>query len=302
MYRKILSKIKLGFIPCQGNEYRSKFLEATFYLVIFLLVLKIFSIPFLIYFPKSSLFADITKTALINLVNQERESLGLQTLNENIILNQAAYLKAEDMMENDYFSHQSPEGFSPWYWFKKVGYDYKLAGENLAIGFLDSEEVHQAWLDSFSHKDNLLNPNYQEIGIGVVKGDFQNNETTVVVQLLGAPQAPIVSLTQEEGIEEGEILPQEELSSPVQETEVKDATALSFFRFIYSGYDDLIQKISYGLLILMIISLMITTLVKPDVSLVLRTIIFIVLLSFSIILDKETIIQLIPHSFIIYGL
>ncbi|GAH47620.1 unnamed protein product, partial [marine sediment metagenome] len=76
------------------------------------------------------------------------ESLGLSALRENPQLSKAALLKAQDMLENDYFAHRSPEGITGWYWIKKAGYNYQRAGENLAIAFLDSEEVHKAWNDS----------------------------------------------------------------------------------------------------------------------------------------------------------
>ena len=141
--KKILRKAKILFIPCEGNHYKPRFLAggALFYFVLTLLFLKLIAISFVAYFPKTIFFADLTKTALIQLTNQERQSLGLSTLKENSTLDQAAQQKAQDMLSSDYFSHYSPTGVCPWYWFKKVGYNYQLAGENLAIGFLDSEEV-----------------------------------------------------------------------------------------------------------------------------------------------------------------
>ncbi|PIT94600.1 hypothetical protein COT96_03040, partial [Candidatus Falkowbacteria bacterium CG10_big_fil_rev_8_21_14_0_10_38_22] len=150
MVQKILSKFKLIFIPCKENRYRPKVLDTKFllYYLIFLFTLKILIIPFIIYFPKSIFFAEITNNAIIEFTNQERQLTGLSFLKENPVLDQAAYLKAQDILEKSYFSHKSPEGISPWYWFKKAGYDYKFAGENLAIGFLDSEEVINAWYDS----------------------------------------------------------------------------------------------------------------------------------------------------------
>jgi uncharacterized protein YkwD len=110
----------------------------------------------------------------------------LGELQSNLLLDQAAMLKAQDMLNFDYFSHNSPEGKTPWYWIKLAGYNYQKAGENLAIGFVDGEEVMQAWEDSPSHLANLINPGYKEIGIGVARGDFQGQQITIVVQMFGS--------------------------------------------------------------------------------------------------------------------
>lgn len=329
MINKIIDKLKLIFIPCEDNKYRPKFLEGNFlyYYLILLLVLKIILLPFFIYFPKSVFFADLTEVTLIKLTNNTREFLGLQPLKENPILNTAAYLKAKDMIEKDYFSHQSPEGFSSWYWFKKAGYNYQQAGENLAIGFLDSEEVHQAWLDSPSHKRNLLDPNYREIGLAVLRGDFQGNETTVVVQLLGTPktqttieekkEVPIVEIEKEpeKEIRKEEVLPKEEkvatetITIQPREIEKKNEIGLNFLSFLASDYHNLLQKIIYGSLIFIIISLFITILFDVFVyrafeiqykDIVLKAVAFSILLILLLFIGKGTIIQLIPHNFSIY--
>jgi hypothetical protein len=211
--KKILKKAKILFIPCEENKYKPRFLESQvlFYWILSLLILKLIAISFIYYFPKTVFFADLTKTALIQLTNQERQSLGLPTLKENPQLTQAAYQKAADMLAQDYFSHWSPTGVSPWYWFKKEGYNYQIAGENLAIGFLDSDEVVRAWLNSPSHRDNLLNPNFQEIGLAVLKGDFQGSETTVVVQLFAKPisKAPAPAAVSTPSVEATKIIPKE---------------------------------------------------------------------------------------------
>jgi len=190
MTENIWLKLKLIFVPTRENNFRPKFLTSRvlLYCLLILFILKIITVPFLIYFPKSALFGDISKIALIKILNHDREEAGIGPLKENTVLNNAAVLKAKDMLAKDYFSHQSPEGVDPWHWFKIAGYNYKIAGENLAIGFLDSGEVNQAWLDSPSHKANLLNSNYKDVGIAVLTGDFQGNETTVVVQLFGQLQ------------------------------------------------------------------------------------------------------------------
>lgn len=182
------TKLKLIFIPVQENNFRPKLLDSNFliYYLAVLLVIKFAVLPAFFCLYRSSMFASITKEALVNLTNQERKSLGLGELRSDPLLDQAAALKAQDMLNFDYFSHNSPEGKTPWYWIKLSGYNYQKAGENLAIGFVDGEEVMQAWEDSPSHFANLINPGYKEIGIGVARGDFQGQQITVVVQMFGS--------------------------------------------------------------------------------------------------------------------
>lgn len=153
--------------------------------VVLLLLIKIATASIGISFPHNVFFADITKGALEDMTNQSRQSLGLRPLEDNLSLDQAAQLKAEDMVQNQYFAHTSPTGVTPWFWFSKVGYLYQYAGENLAVGFYDSDQVYQAWLNSPEHKANLLNPNYQDTGIAVLPGLGQS-ATIVVVQLFGS--------------------------------------------------------------------------------------------------------------------
>ncbi len=188
--KRILSAIKIFFLPCSENRYRPKLLEGKILgnLLVFLLLLKLLTLPLIFSVSKTFYFAEITKAVLVELLNQERKLRGLPPLKENQKLETAAFLKAKDMLEKNYFAHRSPEGLSPWYWFKVAGYNFAFAGENLAIGFLDSKEVHQAWMESPLHRQNILNPKFQEIGIAVLKGEFNGNEVYVVVQHFGTPK------------------------------------------------------------------------------------------------------------------
>ena len=113
------------FIPCKENKHRPKFLTSDFaiYCVLFLLILKLAIFPFLACFPKTTFFADISKIILVDLTNKERESLGFSSLDSDTRLEEAARRKAQDMIDHDYFSHQSPDGTEPWYWVKQAGYE-----------------------------------------------------------------------------------------------------------------------------------------------------------------------------------
>ncbi|MFH1610534.1 MAG: CAP domain-containing protein, partial [Patescibacteria group bacterium] len=300
------------------------------------LVLKIISIVVFIDFPKNIFFADITRANLITLLNQERVSLGLQPLVENQRLDEAALLKAKDILEKDYFSHQSPEGVTPWYWFLKTGYNYKYAGENLAIGFLNSEDVYNAWLNSASHRENMINPNYREVGTAILTGNFKGNNTTVIVQLFGSPkiinipigkeiveEQPVQPVSEDIIIEDTpEIIVEEsntivqntvtqsEVLSQISEYPVLKASSrgnsntfyLKFLNFIFYNSDIIFKYIVYSLLTLIGTALLINILINfniQDRRLILRSLIIIVLLSTTALLNKEIINQIIPYKIII---
>lgn len=193
MIKEIFLKLKIVFIPVKENNFRPKFLDSNFliYYLAVLLIVKFAILPFFFCFYQTSFFASLTKEALVNLTNQERRFLGLSDLQSSRLLDSAAALKAQDMLNLDYFGHSSPEGKTPWHWINLVGYDYQKAGENLAIGFIDGEEVMKAWQESPSHRANIINSGYKEIGIGIAKGDYQGQEITVVVQMFGSKKENI---------------------------------------------------------------------------------------------------------------
>lgn len=136
-------------------------------------------------YPSEAEFSTITTKRIIELTNQARAEKGISVLRENDLLNQAAALKARDMLAHNYFAHYSPQKVAPWHWFKEVSYNYTYAGENLAMNFSEAEDAMTAWLASPTHRDNLLSQNYEDIGVAVVVGEINGEETTLVVQLFG---------------------------------------------------------------------------------------------------------------------
>lgn len=135
------------------------------------------------------LVSTILPAVIVDLTNEERGQQSLQSLRHNSVLDAAAKLKAEHMAEYEYFAHFSPDNVSPWHWYGQVGYQYVHAGENLAIHFSDSDEVVQAWMESPTHRANIMNGQFAEIGIGTARGSYQGYPTTYVVQLFGTPLA-----------------------------------------------------------------------------------------------------------------
>jgi len=182
--------IKDTFYPYKDNNHTPHFwhpLSVTF-LVIILIVLSgavVFKTQDV---NEQSLLGDIKSGVVIALTNTERLEAGVPELVENEVLNQAALLKAQDMADKSYFAHYSPEGLSPWYWFTQAGYQYQKAGENLAVNFDDSKRVVNAWMNSPTHRANIIKDGYTEIGIGVAEGKYKGKNATFTVQLFGKPK------------------------------------------------------------------------------------------------------------------
>ncbi|MEK7565588.1 MAG: CAP domain-containing protein [Patescibacteria group bacterium] len=141
---------------------------------------------------------NITIDDLLKNTNEQRIQQGAPVISLNNELSTAAKAKAEDMFANQYWAHTSPTGRDPWYFILNTGYNYLYAGENLARDFADSQGVVNAWMNSPTHKENLLNSRYQEVGFAVVNGKYNGYETTLVVQVLGTKQgsAPTVNAPQ----------------------------------------------------------------------------------------------------------
>lgn len=182
-------------IPHQTNNHKAKILHpSTLSVIVAIFLTSQFFLNFFALLQPSVLgFAsNITPEQVVELTNRKRAEQGLAPLTLNGKLNEAAQRKAGDMFAFNYWSHVSPSGRDPWAFFKEVGYRYLYAGENLARDFMDSESTIEAWMNSPTHKDNILNNHYKETGIAVVDGTLDGVETTLVVQLFGTPTpAPV---------------------------------------------------------------------------------------------------------------
>lgn len=154
----------------------------------------------LVFSSSASDASDITSDMVIELANKARIGANVATLKKNDLLQKAAEKKAQDIIEKNYFSHVSPNGTSPWDLIDEVGYDYRFAGENLAINFTNAEEQQEAWMTSPTHKRNILNSNYQEIGVAVRRGEVDGRETLVTVQEFGSVMPQVIS---DSGISDG---------------------------------------------------------------------------------------------------
>lgn len=135
----------------------------------------------------NALTAAVIASQVVSLTNDSRTGGGLPALTVSPLLTQAAQLKADDMAKGSYYAHVSPDGKTPLYWLDQVGYRYLNAGENLVIDRTTSKDVVDAWLNSPDHRENILRPQFTEIGVGVANGRYKGEDTIYVVQEFGTP-------------------------------------------------------------------------------------------------------------------
>lgn len=183
-------RLKNYFIPNVENDFKPHSLQKTAVILMSMLVLLTFAfanLQALLWINSSWLVSTVLPAVVVELTNETRQNQSLGGLTRSSTLDAAAQLKADHMAKNSYFAHYAPDGTSPWHWFDEVSYTYVHAGENLAVHFTDSDEVVDAWMNSPSHRDNILNGDYTEIGVGTAKGEFQGYPTVFVVQLFGTP-------------------------------------------------------------------------------------------------------------------
>ncbi len=189
------------FLPHSSNNYKAKTLHVSSLSALMLLVMvsqiliTIFSraVPGVL-----GIATSITVQELIDLTNSKRQEQGLPALAVNQTLVQVAQQKAADMIAKNYWAHTSPDGLTPWTFFKSANYKYLYAGENLARDFSDSTSVVNAWMNSSTHRENIVSNRYREIGIAVIHDTFQGQPTTLVVQMFGTQvsSAPVVAQKQ----------------------------------------------------------------------------------------------------------
>jgi len=225
-------KLKDFFISHKGNNYHPhifNFKRLTFYTVSAVLI-KVILIAAAVLLPaRAWLSPDILiqeSKKVIQLTNQFRQEKGVDTLEASDKLNEAAFLKCQDMLIKQYFSHVSPTNKSITSWISQVNYSYVTAGENLAMGFSEASELVQAWKNSESHRQNLLDPDYSEIGVAMSNGEYKDSDTTLAAQYFAQPfinkQPDNVVKEGSEEQDEQEVLPDPE----VQDAEEQESGEL----------------------------------------------------------------------------
>src|SRR3989338_7042723 len=278
-------KFELLFVPSKENDYRPGFLQSKIllYFVILLFIAKVAVIGVSVGLPKNMFFADITKIALTNFVNQGRIDSGLQPLIENRELDFAAELKARDMMQKGYFSHQSPEGVTPWFWFKQAGYNYK------------------------------------EIGTAVLNG-FGANKTIIIVQFFGnaEPVKATINSVKTPGKKMGQLdaakgkeqiilgttqnKNNQFVLSQSTETADKNNSYYKILNFVTYNFEEIIQNIIYVFIIIIGSALLSNIFINFNIQrkdLIMRALIITVILLSASAINKDIVIGIIPHQIII---
>ena len=106
---------------------------------------------------------------MLDLVNMEREKVKLDPLKKNIPLTEVGRKHCIDMFQRGYFSHYTPEGITPFDRMKQMDISYTYAGENLAFA-PNTELAMDGLMKSKGHRENILSPDFGELGIGVIDG------------------------------------------------------------------------------------------------------------------------------------
>lgn len=148
-----------------------------------------------ILFASQAFASTISTQNVLDSINQERTVRGLPKLTIDNDLTSAANLKSKDMLNRKYFEHFA-FSMTPWDFIKNAGYNYLYAGENLAMDFNTSEGMVSAWMKSPAHRDNILNPDFRDTGLGIVKGEYTENgnthSTTMVTNMFGRKKPVIL--------------------------------------------------------------------------------------------------------------
>ena len=189
-----LTMLKDLFIPHEGNGFKPMALHPG--RILFhagsALLLKLLLIGFIVAMPIEAWLApDIMsgqQQKIIYLTNNVRMEKSIAPLRESNVLNRAAEAKVTDMIVANYFAHVSSQGKGLADWLKTAGYNYAVAGENLAMGFVSADEVIGAWKDSPTHYANLIDSDFSQIGVAMANGKLDGEETTVTAQYFAKPQ------------------------------------------------------------------------------------------------------------------
>lgn len=179
--------------PQATNNYRARILHPQ---LLAFLILLFFASGILMSYTRTNfpsvlgITANVSTDELLILTNQKRQENGLPPLSLNGQLNSAAQNKANDMLSKNYWAHIAPDGTTPWYFIKNSGYTYIYAGENLARGYNNANDVLNAWLASPTHRENIMSSKYNNVGFAVATGNLTGEDTVLVVEMFGSAGSP----------------------------------------------------------------------------------------------------------------
>jgi hypothetical protein len=143
-----------------------------------------------------ALFPQVTQALLPNVddvvekINIERTTRGLQALSKDSRLENAALAKARDIKGKEALIHTAS---FPWSFLISADYVYDYAGENLALNVLTSEELMEGWMNSPLHRENILNPSFRDVGVAIVSGEYKGEASDYIVAYFGKPKSNLVT-------------------------------------------------------------------------------------------------------------
>ena len=113
-----------------------------------------------------------TKAEIFSAINRARAQQGLAPLTYNASLARAAQSHANDMVAKGYFSHTSQSGTTATQRVKSTGYATCLTAENNSKSYPSAAAAFEGWMNSTSHRKNILNKSIREVGVGHASGNM----------------------------------------------------------------------------------------------------------------------------------
>lgn len=169
--------------PIEQTVAARKKLPTHAFLLVLLVIFAVMKLGLAIILPRpSALASDLTIENILQAVNSQRQQRNLVTLNTDTRLGSAAQSKADDMQTRHYFAHVDPDGNYIWPKIVAAGYTpYLELGENLAIEFYDTDSLMAAWMNSPTHRANILNDGFRDQGMGLNFGDANSGQYHSIV-------------------------------------------------------------------------------------------------------------------------
>jgi len=186
--------IKDFLVPTESNQYLPHSLSPATFVVYFVLTIALILSPAYVRQLQLATLENtpsFTGEEIVRLVNASRTALSLPALKVNPTLIDVASNKGSDIFTKQYFAHVSPENKTPWDFLRAKNYTYTLAGENLAMDYPTASEAHTGFMNSPTHRANILNPLYTEVGVAVIQGTFNGQSSILVVEYFGRPKVKV---------------------------------------------------------------------------------------------------------------
>lgn len=138
---------------------------------------------------------EITTENVVRLMNLHRAAEGLPPLASESRLTLAAGDRMRHMEEEGFWSHESPDGMTPFVWLRTRAYDFQTAGENLAAGFETAKLLVDSWMESPGHRENIMSADFEDCGIAIIDGSTRGPATgKSIVVLFGKKRDSLEAL------------------------------------------------------------------------------------------------------------